>query len=211
MAGLLQKKRSREEADIDGCNLPQNSQDVVSTTEVDRHVNKRTPSTKNNVLHNTNHRTTSTLKRPFSATKVDGNILRQKFNDIGDKVSGDELTREECCKESNHRMMQVSPTPNKRRRSEPFNANVHSNTNTPNNAFLRSVHIENAIHRGRANLLRLSSQSYRKDWLDEKHKDNSNADATSGIDDGTSEGVIFSFRIDKGGDHKADIETFDKG
>ena len=112
-------------------------------------------------------------------------------------------------------MMQVSPTPNKRRRAEPCSSNVHSNTNTPNNAFLRSVHIENAIQRGRASLLRLSSQSYRKDWLDETYADDSNADATPdgrGIDDNTStQGVIFSFRINKGGDHEADIKSFDKG
>ena len=216
MASLLLKKRSREEADIDGDSLPRNIQDVVSTTEVDRRVNKRTPSTKNNVLHNTGQRTTSTLKRPFSATKVDGNTLRQSVDNSRDKVSGDELKCEEGAGDATDRMMQVSPTPNKRRRAEPCSSNVHSNTNTPNNAFLRSVHIENAIQRGRASLLRLSSQSYRKDWLDETQTDDSNAGATPdddrGIDDSTpTQGVIFSFRINKGGNHEADIESFDKG
>ena len=216
MASILLKKRSREEADIDdGDSLPQKIQDIESTTEVDRRVNKRTPSTKNNVLHNTRHRTTSTLKRPFSATKVDGDTLRQSVDDSRDRVNGDELTSEEGAGDATDRMMQVSPTPNKRRRAEPCSSNVHSNTNTPNNAFLRSVHIENAIQRGRASLIRLSSQSYRKDWLDETYTDDSNADATPdgrGIDDSTStQGVIFSFRINKGDDHEADTASFDKG
>ena len=59
------------------------------------------------------------------------------------------------CSSSNNNFVHNNKT------SDYFDSNLIS----PSNSFLRSVHIENAIKRGRAGAVPLASKSYVKTWL----------------------------------------------
>ena len=204
---------------------------------------KRKISYNNNVLHNSKNRSSSTLKRSFSAAietdvknSMDKNAyLSQNHTTIITPVKYSNKAANDI--DTNEMVMSPILTTNKRRRSIKKNI-VHIDNNnddhnanklsseifvSPNNSFLRSIHIENAIHRGRADSIPLSSSSYSKTWLrhetaDDNHmnilssknilkdnkNDNNNLIKHGVVDASRGEGnVMFSFSIknDIAGDH----------
>ena len=237
MASLLLKKRTRDYDDDDD---DDNNNTINSTTPSQRSFNigptvynKRKTSHNNNVIHNANNRVTSTFKRSYSAalesdlenlvqkpisttttTKTTTTTTTTAIPNIIHHHNNDNNNHDSTT--NNNMVMSQSPisnSNNKRRRSMKNNIVHNAALNagvSPNNSFLRSLHIENAIRRGRGDSIPLASPAYSKTWLlqqgnNNKHHSNSNSDNDKGSSDDGSiintsnayNDVIFSFSMKK--------------